>query len=56
MLNVGTARKLLTDAVQDPELFKALYVDASKPDLVLKSDKVLQGWMAAHLIESTEKD
>jgi len=54
-LDVSRATQLLKDAIQDPELFKALYADASKPKNVLRANKILQGWMAAHTVSMMEE-
>jgi len=54
-LNVGKAQQLLTDAIQDPELFRALYRDTSKPENLAKSWKTVQGWMIAHELEMYNK-
>lgn len=53
-LDVGQAQKILKDAIQDPELFKAIYSDVTKPPEWAQAYKILQGWMIAHAVESLE--
>lgn len=53
-LDTSRATQLLKDAIQDPELFKALYSDASKSKEIVIADRILQGWMVAHTISTME--
>lgn len=54
-LDVSRATQLLKDAIQDRDLFKALYADASKPKEIMRANKVLQGWMIAHTVATMEE-
>lgn len=55
-LDVGMAQKLLTDAVDDVELYNSIFTDTTKPQKLNQVMKVLHGWMIAHSIESLEED
>ena len=55
-LDVGRAKKLLTDAILDDELYSALATDVTKFQEGGKNWRIIQGWMVANAIESMEED
>lgn len=54
-IDTGMARQIIKDSIQDPELFKALLSDATKPLETIKAAKILNGWMIAHTVSSLEE-
>ena len=53
-LDVGAANKLIADAIQDPELYKALLSEQRTPEQLKRSAKIIQAWMVVNLIESSQ--
>lgn len=53
-LDIGTAKKLIKDSIQDPELFMALSEDMTNLKQADKVIRILQGWMVSHAIENLE--
>lgn len=53
-LSGGTAKQLIKDSIQDPELFKALSEEVSFLTPDSKSWAILQGWMVAHAVNNLE--
>jgi len=53
-LDIGTAKRLIKDSIQDPELFMALSEDMTKIQPGDRVFRILQGWMVAHAVENLE--
>jgi hypothetical protein len=53
-LDIGAAKKLLKDAIQDKDLYIALSEDMTKLPDNKRAFKVLQSWMLAHAVSTLE--
>jgi len=49
--DVGMAKKILTDAVSDEELFKSLMANTDTAPEFNKAYRVIQGWMIANILQ-----
>ena len=52
---IGTARRIIKESITDKDLFNALMADATKPAEFNRAVKIVQGWMAADVINHLEQ-
>lgn len=55
-IDVGTAKRMIKESIQDKELFNALMSDTTKMKEFNRSIRIIQGWMAADVINHLESN
>lgn len=55
-LDTTKATQILMDSINDPKLFKALYLDMSKPKNQVIANQIITGWMAANVINDVAEN
>jgi hypothetical protein len=55
-IDTGRARQLIKDAIQDPELFKALITDHTTQAQIQRFAKLYHGWLMAHAMQNIDEN
>lgn len=55
-LDTGRARQLLKDAIQDPELFKALITDHTTQAQIQRFTKLYHGWLMTNAMQNIDEN